>query len=455
MASEPRRAVTAQERQREREEKRKKRQERAKEREKKLKEKERREGKQGDSLGGVLLSDNDKSLLQRWTMMVDRRNDRAQLPPHNDGPKSQGCSVNHHQVVPSNKADKEAGSVQCHQQVVAAHQGLFQPNSTLYSLGQRKPPADLAVASAGGMKVMSVAAGFVNNGAPLKAPSESNGQDGFSCLGNWSGGQQVETRLLPQQPSRKLQPATASFLQPTAQSNPELQSQSQQLLPLENFLAKPPASTSREKNGLETGGLSNPNTGSDPSVADCTSRVGEKSRPQTTNPLCEVLAAQSQPHHSLTFTDTGQQGPTNAPDIHTVTLQLSKSQVCGCEASLLSPLQRLHVITAQHFSAFPDRLRPLSKRMKVTDKHLILFLSLARLKTSYPPCFPSLLKEVGQATAWASTWTIFLTSPLLTCNTVIGTGGHCSQPFSESLLEPGVCLLVVSQLFFLTSPRSC
>lgn len=370
IASEPRRAVTAQERQREREEKRRKRQERAKERERKLKEKERREGKQGDSLGGVLLTDDDKSLLQRWTMMVDRRNDKAQLP-HHDGPKAQDCSVNPHRCAQgalSNKADKEARSVQCHQQAVAAHQGLFQPTGTqqpalLFSMGQRKPPADLVVAVTGGVDVMSVAGGFVKNGAPLKAPGETNDQGGFGCLGNWSGGQQVETRLLPQQqqqPSRKQQPPTAAFLQPAAQCNPN--PQPQQLLPLENFLAKPPAAAAREKTGsVESAGLNNSNAQSDPSVANCDSveklcsTLGAKSRLQTTNPLCEVLATPSQPHHSLAFTDTGQQGPSTAPDIHTVTLQLSKSQVCGCKALLLSPMQTRHVITAQHFSAFSAR----------------------------------------------------------------------------------------------------
>lgn len=305
--------------------------------------------------------------------MVDRRNDKAQLPHHNDRPKAQDCSVNSHQCAPvcsraqaalSNKADKEARSVQCHQQAVAAHQGLFQPTNTLFSMGQRKPPADLVVAVAGGVDVMSVASNFVKNVAPHKAPGETNGQGGFSCLGNWNGGQQVETRLLPQQqqqPSRKLQPPSAAFLQsqsqmqPAAQSNPD--HQPQQLLPLENFLAKPSATTAREKTGsVESGGLNNSTAQSDPSVANCDSveklcsTVGEKSRPQTTNPLCEVLAAPSQPHHSLAFTDTGQQGPSNAPDIHTVTLQLSKSQVCGYKALLLSPMLTLHVITAQHFS---------------------------------------------------------------------------------------------------------
>ncbi|MBN3296673.1 MK07 kinase, partial [Amia calva] len=72
-SSEPRRPVTAQERQREREEKRRRRQERAKERERRLREKEKREGKKGESLRGVLLSDNDKSLLERWRRMMDGR----------------------------------------------------------------------------------------------------------------------------------------------------------------------------------------------------------------------------------------------------------------------------------------------------------------------------------------------------------------------------------------------
>ncbi|NP_001013469.2 mitogen-activated protein kinase 7 [Danio rerio] len=75
---EQRRPITAQERQREREEKRKKRQERAMERKRKLKEKEKKEGKHGESLGGVLLSDNDKMLLQRWVRMMDKPADKSQ-----------------------------------------------------------------------------------------------------------------------------------------------------------------------------------------------------------------------------------------------------------------------------------------------------------------------------------------------------------------------------------------
>ncbi|XP_043404418.1 mitogen-activated protein kinase 7 isoform X2 [Chelonia mydas] len=81
-----RKPVTAQERQREREEKRKRRQERAKEREKKQKEKERKELRRGDVLRGLVLSENDRSLLERWTKMIDRNH---QKPAHN-GPMDHG-----------------------------------------------------------------------------------------------------------------------------------------------------------------------------------------------------------------------------------------------------------------------------------------------------------------------------------------------------------------------------
>lgn len=71
--------ITAQERQREREEKRRRRQERAREKEKKQKEKERREKAEG--FGGLILSENDKNLLERWTRMIDQHH-----PPPLPGP---------------------------------------------------------------------------------------------------------------------------------------------------------------------------------------------------------------------------------------------------------------------------------------------------------------------------------------------------------------------------------
>ncbi|XP_033974782.1 mitogen-activated protein kinase 7 [Trematomus bernacchii] len=339
-----RRPVTAQERQREREEKRKKRQERARERERKIKEKERREGRQGDSLGGVLLSDDDKSLLQRWTKMMDTRNEKS-YSPNNDGAKNNDCNVNSHRGVAisdqtqgavNNKTAKEAIK-QLLSQVKPNQQGLFQPPSTQqpplhFSLSQRKPSADAAVAVSGGMDIMSVTSGFVKNNT-LKPHSERNGQSGFSCLGNWNG-QHLETRPPQQpQPNRKPHPPPSSFLQPQIQTQPDPQPQTQ-LLPLESFLAKAQTLTSRETNGnVDIRRQNNLNAHPNPSTATngpmeklCTS-IGEKSRTQTTNALCGALGVPSQPHPSLGFTDTGQQGPSVAPDIHTVTLQLSKSQV--------------------------------------------------------------------------------------------------------------------------------
>ncbi|XP_026170757.1 mitogen-activated protein kinase 7 isoform X2 [Mastacembelus armatus] len=349
---ESRRPVTAQERQREREEKRRKRQERARERERKMKEKERREGKQGDSLGGVLLSDNDKSLLQRWTKMMDSCNEKSHTLNHS-GAKNKDCNMNLHRCavgdngegVPNNKADKEGRKIQANEQVISQvehnQQGLFQPPSTqqpslLFSMRQRKPPADVVVAVSGGIDVMSVNGGFMKNNT-LKPHNESNEQSGFNCLGNWSG-QQLETRPLQhQQRNRKVQPIPSGFLQPQLQppnqTQPDPQPQSQ-LLPMESFLTTAPTLSNRETNGsVDVGGQNNINSHPNPSTTSagpmeklCPS-LGEKSGQQTTNSLCGDLGVPSHPHPSLGFTDTGQQGPSIAPDIHTVTVQLSKSQV--------------------------------------------------------------------------------------------------------------------------------
>ncbi|XP_062858675.1 mitogen-activated protein kinase 7 [Trichomycterus rosablanca] len=85
--------ITAQERQREREEKRRKRQERALERKKKLMEKEKKEGKHGQSFGGVMLSDNDKKLLERWGRMMDTRTDKSQPSDSNPAKSNNNTTV--------------------------------------------------------------------------------------------------------------------------------------------------------------------------------------------------------------------------------------------------------------------------------------------------------------------------------------------------------------------------
>ncbi|KAM6389936.1 mitogen-activated protein kinase 7 [Rhynochetos jubatus] len=81
-APEGRKPVTAAERQREREEKRRRRQERAKEREKKQRERERREPRgRGEGLRGLVLTDDDRHLLERWTKMRDGAPPRQPPPP--------------------------------------------------------------------------------------------------------------------------------------------------------------------------------------------------------------------------------------------------------------------------------------------------------------------------------------------------------------------------------------
>ncbi|XP_056152887.1 mitogen-activated protein kinase 7 [Lampris incognitus] len=341
-----RRPVTAQKRQREREEKRRKRQERARERERKLKEKERREGRHGDSLGGVLLSDNDKSLLERWKKMMDGCNDKHQTP-NNDGEKTKNCNINSHLSIGLNEngqsaagknTEKEAGNIQSLEQLIPQVKpnlpGVFHPPNSQGSLPftmSLAKPAERVTSVSGGIDTMGASGGFVKNNG-LKPQEEMEGGGDFSCLGNWSC-QQVEARSTQQpQPNRSPQPPATNFLQPQLQ--PKSQPNIQQL-PLDTFLTKTPNLAPRETNGnVALGGQSNIST--HPNAATTTPpgpleklclSVVEKPCPQTTNNLCGALGAPSQPQTSLGFTDTGQTAPSLPPDIHTVTLQLSRSQV--------------------------------------------------------------------------------------------------------------------------------
>ncbi|CAG07587.1 unnamed protein product [Tetraodon nigroviridis] len=191
----------------------------------------------------------------------------------------------------------------------------------LFSMSQPKPPADIAVAVSTGMDIIT--SGFGKN-SMLKSHSEDSGQSGFSCLEKWGG---------QPQSSSKPQPARTGCLQPQlkAASQPDAQPQ---LLPLEAFLTKAPTQTTIGKSAnADMGGQSSLSGQQNLSVAStgpleklCPS-VDEKCGPRATNALTGAVGVPSQPQPSLGFTDTGQQGPTMASDIHTVTLQLSKSQV--------------------------------------------------------------------------------------------------------------------------------
>ncbi|XP_020662918.3 mitogen-activated protein kinase 7 [Pogona vitticeps] len=89
-----RRPITAKERQREREEKRKRRQERAKEREKQKKEKE-KERKD-------MLTENDRNLLERWTKMVDRTQNKPAQNGSTGLPQTTAAGQSLPQAPPAN-----------------------------------------------------------------------------------------------------------------------------------------------------------------------------------------------------------------------------------------------------------------------------------------------------------------------------------------------------------------
>uniref|UniRef100_A0AAY5JZA8 Mitogen-activated protein kinase n=1 Tax=Esox lucius TaxID=8010 RepID=A0AAY5JZA8_ESOLU len=333
-----RRPVTAQDRQREREEKRRRRQERARERERKMKEKARIEG---DSLGGVLLSDNDKSLLERWKRMMDGRADKSQSLDV-AGVKAKGCKGNSHpgrkssdntqakMCVNHSKLDKEAVEIPKHKNTVSQMEhnlsDMFQPINTQGSLtvDQAKGGELGLVAVTGAVgTVEGSSCGLAKNDTLKPTPDEFEGQRSFNCQGNWDRQQQegAGTSQQHQLPVNNTpQACQTSFLQPQA-------------LPLETFLTKAPALSRRETDGNmraeegQNNNISHPNlvtSGVRPVEKQC-SALREKPGAQTQSPLCGALGAPSQPQPSLGFTDTGQ--PAVAPDIHMVTLQLSKSQV--------------------------------------------------------------------------------------------------------------------------------
>lgn len=377
---EHKKTVTAQDRQREREEKRRKRQERAMERKRKLKEKEKKKGRQGESLGGVLLSDNDKKLLERWGRMVDGRMDKSQAADNNPGKtndkKAGPCQI---QVgkgliqVPSDTGEsvpaKEPNELltfkppQIRQCVTSR---MFHAPTSYSSLPiplgspQNGDMGMVAVGGGDGSGAMSIVGGAAIGvvAAPcafaksnmLKPQPQSQtpflgGGTVFTSLQNWTGAQaavgtsqQVQpssSRLsqtnFPQQPAQVPQTQPLQHPQQTPAPNSPIK-----LLPSDAFITKPPSLTpngTTARVGLQD--TSTPLPTQDP--------VGS---PQSLDKLCSVLSEQQNgansqgPSHGppgtslpcLSLSDTGLPGTSRTPDIHTVTLQLSKSQV-SCVSS--------------------------------------------------------------------------------------------------------------------------
>ncbi|XP_059386406.1 mitogen-activated protein kinase 7-like [Carassius carassius] len=340
---EQRKSVTAQERQREREEKRRKRQERAREKKRKLKEKERKEVKQGESLGGVLLSDNDKKLLERWGRMMDNRVDKPQTAETNSATSGEGKIVQIQPEKGSNfvKANsdgrelvppKQPSEVQAFKppqmlpqigQCLAA--GIFHPTPT-----HDAPPVSLDPAQNGDVGIVGVGGGesvgvittpcaFAKN-ITLKPPFLSFGTM-FAGLGNWTGTSPHQPQKTHQPPPELNNPAHTSFTHAQTQPKPVAQSSAHiQLLPLESFMTKP--SALNPSIGVSD---TNPETGNGPQTHDklCISEE-QQNGSHTQGPSKQPPGAAAQP--CLNLIDTGQ--PANSiPDIHTVTQQLSKSQV--------------------------------------------------------------------------------------------------------------------------------
>ncbi|XP_030196179.1 mitogen-activated protein kinase 7 [Gadus morhua] len=287
-----RRPVTAQERQREREEKRRKRQERARERERKTKEKERREGRHGDSLGGVMLSDNDKSLLERWKKMMDCSGDKPASCP--------GPSPHWHHAGGVETAEQEpllkpqlvfrpAGHRPVPLLFPPAHGKPTQPASALPEV--TAPPATAAAVNG------EVKAGA---GETLRPAEEEVGGGTLSCMGRWSSQPPAASGTSHTPPLPQAAPPLPSLLHPHPHAHlfPHLH-------PLDRFLNKAP------------GGLPN---GLPPHFL----------RPLAQPPPALEKLALSQEDKPGPPTD-GSSGPSlgfsGVPDIHTVTLQLSKSQV--------------------------------------------------------------------------------------------------------------------------------
>lgn len=334
---EHRKPITAQERQREREEKRKKRQERAMERKRKLKEKEKKEGKHGESLGGVLLSDNDKMLLQRWVRMMDNPADKSQSIETSNA-KTSESKMAQIQSATGNiiKTNSDGGESVLPKQPNEAQ--VFKPPQLVSQMGQcaaaghfyptsthGAPPVSLGqtqngdigivagVGSVGGLGVVTAPCAFAKNNI---VKSQFVGTV-FTGLENWAGTSSHKTHQPPPDLNNPGFAHMQTHPKPITQSNTHIQ-----LLPLEPFMNK----TSALNTSI--------------GVSDTSTNTESTDGPQTLEKLC-VLGGRQNGSHSqgpskqppgaaaqtcLSLTDTGQSS-NSIPDIHTVTQQLSKSQV--------------------------------------------------------------------------------------------------------------------------------
>ncbi|TSK14508.1 Mitogen-activated protein kinase 7 [Bagarius yarrelli] len=369
--AEHRRPVTAQERQREREEKRRKRQERAIERKKKLKEKEKKEGKSAESLGGVVLSDNDKKLLERWGRMMDK----SQVTDNNPTNKAGSCnmlatvgkglmSLDTVESVPD-KQSTELHVFKPPQQIVpqigqCVASGMFHPSATFNSLPI--PPGSAPNRDIGMVEVTGVGGGSggtlaIVGGGTLAASCTSAKGDSLktqpltefqgcgtilTSVGNWTVNQaglaqQPQAQTTHQSQQIQLSPSRLSLTQQSllltqTQSLPHSQ-QTQSLTTIEMPISNPPVklfssdSIKKTPNGIQVTGSSLPNQGSVVASEHMEKLCSALGKQQNGTVLHEPSHGTSGLSAQTCLTDTGLPGNCRAPDIHTVTLQLSKSQV--------------------------------------------------------------------------------------------------------------------------------
>ncbi|KAI5609734.1 mitogen-activated protein kinase 7 isoform X1, partial [Silurus asotus] len=375
---EHKRPITAQERQREREEKRKKRQERAMERKKKLREKEKKEGKSGESLGGVMLSDNDKKLLERWGRMMDKSQvvDNNPTNPSNSGScRIQAAMGKGPMKMPSDTVEtvpdkselqrfKPPQIVPQVSQCVAS--GMFNPPAMFSSL-----PIPLGSNQNGDIGMVTVTGG-VGGGTLALVGGGTLGVVATPCtvaksdslkpqapvsfqgcgtviptVGSWTGNQtsgetakqqaqiphqSQQIQLSPPQLSHVGLPQQSVLLSQTkplphphqTQTLPSIDipitNHPVKLFPSDSFSKKPLALT---QNGMTRGGIQDTSTSLAHQDSVGASEPLEKFGKQPNGTSHETSGSSAQP----CLTETGLPGSCRAPDIHTVTLQLSKSQV--------------------------------------------------------------------------------------------------------------------------------
>ncbi|KAJ8364330.1 hypothetical protein SKAU_G00131610 [Synaphobranchus kaupii] len=353
-----RRPVTAQERQREREEKRKRRQERARERERKMKEKEKREGK--ESLRGVVLSDNDKCLLERWRRMMDSKvlddtcgnkdskavslnvNTIRQTqvvmekghPLTNIDVRQDNKDASEQQVDKQQKGRqiKEKLVTQTNQNLPGFYQQPSLPASLPFSLTLTKEGSRDIVS--GGVDTLDGCA-FTKNSTP-EEQAEFGGRNVHNTPENWTGQDSGVAAVLPQQVCVVLR---SSSIAPSTSTKYSSQSSfpQPQMLALGPYVSKSTVFLQGEGLTVETNGnarIGHQNNNDSLPAPESAGEVRniDKIFPSLTEQPCTLPqspqsgpSVTSQPSQELSLSE--QPGSSNIPDIHTVTLQLSKSQV--------------------------------------------------------------------------------------------------------------------------------